>query len=233
MASGINATFRQVGIATGIAGLGAIFQHQIVDPHDRRSLGSRAATAREVLAAAHGQLAQTLSSGSIGRPQHSLGGDRARRRSSTPTASASSTPSRPSPPIAAAIALIGAVRAFALVRSRDFVGAGAPSEAAESEPVIDGRRLADPTASADADNPDTRAPAGAGSADRRGRSLRELTQVEHRPALFGTSRRFRQVAHSPTRRIVGGGLLGRPFRSLAPPTIGAGPRPAPPCGSVR
>ena len=29
MASGINNTFRQVGIATGIAGLGAIFQHQI------------------------------------------------------------------------------------------------------------------------------------------------------------------------------------------------------------
>jgi EmrB/QacA subfamily drug resistance transporter len=29
MASGINSTFRQVGIATGIAGLGAIFQHQV------------------------------------------------------------------------------------------------------------------------------------------------------------------------------------------------------------
>ena len=29
MASGINNTFRQVGIATGIAGLGAIFQHKI------------------------------------------------------------------------------------------------------------------------------------------------------------------------------------------------------------
>ena len=29
MASGINNTFRQVGIATGIAGLGAIFQHDV------------------------------------------------------------------------------------------------------------------------------------------------------------------------------------------------------------
>src|SRR5207237_3550025 len=29
MASGINNTFRQVGVATGIAGLGAVFQHQI------------------------------------------------------------------------------------------------------------------------------------------------------------------------------------------------------------
>ena len=31
MASGINSTFRQVGIATGIAGLGAIFQHQVIE----------------------------------------------------------------------------------------------------------------------------------------------------------------------------------------------------------
>ncbi len=30
MASGINNTFRQVGIATGVAGLGAVFQHQVV-----------------------------------------------------------------------------------------------------------------------------------------------------------------------------------------------------------
>ena len=33
MASGINNTFRQVGIATGVAGLGAVFQHQIIE-HD-------------------------------------------------------------------------------------------------------------------------------------------------------------------------------------------------------
>ena len=30
MASGINATFRQVGIATGVAALGAIFSHHVV-----------------------------------------------------------------------------------------------------------------------------------------------------------------------------------------------------------
>ena len=34
--SGVNATFRQVGIATGIAALGAIFQHQLA-AHARRS----------------------------------------------------------------------------------------------------------------------------------------------------------------------------------------------------
>ena len=38
MASGINSTFRQVGIATGIAGLGAVFQHSVTTlPPPRRS----------------------------------------------------------------------------------------------------------------------------------------------------------------------------------------------------
>ena len=46
MASGINSTFRQVGIATGIAGLGAIFQHLVASSFDRRArtAGSRRAS---------------------------------------------------------------------------------------------------------------------------------------------------------------------------------------------
>jgi len=40
MASGINSTFRQIGIATGIAGLGAIFQHQIAQQVTQRLAGS-------------------------------------------------------------------------------------------------------------------------------------------------------------------------------------------------
>jgi EmrB/QacA subfamily drug resistance transporter len=39
MASGINSTFRQVGIATGIAAWGAIFQHAVADEFSRRSGG--------------------------------------------------------------------------------------------------------------------------------------------------------------------------------------------------
>ena len=31
MACGVNSTFRQVGIATGIAALGSIFSHQVAD----------------------------------------------------------------------------------------------------------------------------------------------------------------------------------------------------------
>ena len=37
MASGINITFRQVGIATGIAGLGALFQQLLDEQGDRRA----------------------------------------------------------------------------------------------------------------------------------------------------------------------------------------------------
>ena len=44
MASGINSTFRQVGIATGIAGLGAIFQHEVLNTTTRSA--RRAAAAR-------------------------------------------------------------------------------------------------------------------------------------------------------------------------------------------
>ncbi|HTY96232.1 MAG TPA: MFS transporter [Solirubrobacteraceae bacterium] len=133
MASGINATFRQVGIATGIAGLGAIFQHQIATS-TTAVLGSGGA-AREVAAAAHGQLAQALSSGSIGGLQHSI----------APAARATLAHAyhvgfveafTVIAAVAGATALIGSVAAFVLVRSRDFVGAGAPSEAAEGEPVM-------------------------------------------------------------------------------------------------
>jgi hypothetical protein len=41
MASGINSTFRQVGIATGIAGLGAVFQHLVASDFLERVPASR------------------------------------------------------------------------------------------------------------------------------------------------------------------------------------------------
>ena len=42
MASGINSTFRQVGIATGIAGLGAVFQHRVTEHTTARAARQRA-----------------------------------------------------------------------------------------------------------------------------------------------------------------------------------------------
>jgi EmrB/QacA subfamily drug resistance transporter len=83
MASGANSTFRQVGIATGIAGLGAVFQHEL----------------------SHGALIhQSHRVAFVGAFTSIL-------------------------EIATAVAFVGAVGAFALVRSRDFVASHPPTGA--------------------------------------------------------------------------------------------------------
>ena len=91
MASGINSTFRQVGIATGIAGLGAIFQHSVTQ-HTTVIAARAADTAQEIAAASHGQLGTLLQSGEVGavakvRPPGGL-----RRAARAPTTWASPTP---------------------------------------------------------------------------------------------------------------------------------------------
>jgi EmrB/QacA subfamily drug resistance transporter len=130
MASGINSTFRQVGIATGIAALGAIFQHSIVanTTSALRADGHEAG----VVAAAHGKLATLLQSGEVLHIERSL----------TPDVRAALYHSYRSgfidafttiALIAAVIALTGAVLAFALVRSRDFIATDYAHEAPETE----------------------------------------------------------------------------------------------------
>ena len=168
MASGINTTFRQVGIATGIAGLGAIFQHEIT----RKTTALRSSPATQ---ADRCSAPRTASSADAARVRRSLPArahalrPQPAPRSVTPTASASPTPSPRSLLIAAAIALVGALLAFVLVRSRDFVtaagGEGAPERApAEVAAGLSARALT--ALAAAARSPDRRAPAGAGSADR-------------------------------------------------------------------
>src|SRR5204863_6340702 len=70
MASGINNTFRQVGIATGIAGLGAVFQHEVAQRTS--SVLAHAASGREVLHSAGGRLSKALVSGEAGVLARSL-----------------------------------------------------------------------------------------------------------------------------------------------------------------
>jgi EmrB/QacA subfamily drug resistance transporter len=122
MASGINSTSRQVGIATGIAGLGAIFQHSVTS-------GTTAALAlsghsHEILAAAHGQLGAILESGEIGRVAGSLsrGAHTALIESYRVGFTGAFTDILI---VAGTLALVGSVLAFALVRSRDFISSGA------------------------------------------------------------------------------------------------------------
>jgi EmrB/QacA subfamily drug resistance transporter len=134
MASGANSTFRQVGIATGIAGLGSVFQSQI----QTKTMDALRATSGGQAVAAHGgaQLQGAI-----------LGGD-VRQVSATLPASARSvlldayhvgfsSTLNSIMIIGAVIALIGSIGAFALVRQRDFVPsvaqqapAGPPADAA-------------------------------------------------------------------------------------------------------
>ncbi|MGH2855222.1 MAG: MFS transporter [Solirubrobacteraceae bacterium] len=134
MASGINNTFRQVGIATGIAGLGAVFEHQVTSA-TTAALAARG-QAHAVLAAAHGHLSTLLQSGAVGHILHTLSPaaraalEHAYRVGFTEALTTILA-------LAAAIAFVGAVLAFALVRSRDFVSSVEPAAdgAPPREPV--------------------------------------------------------------------------------------------------
>src|SRR5207302_10564153 len=70
MASRINNSFRQVGIATGIAGLAAVFQHDVTQ--DTTSALLRSGAGREELLAAHGRLSGALVSGNVSSVARSL-----------------------------------------------------------------------------------------------------------------------------------------------------------------
>ena len=132
MASGINNTFRQVGIATGIAGLGAVFQHEIT-VNTKAALAS-GAPGRQVLGAAHGQLSGALVSGDVSRLTRHL--SPAARAALGHAYRAGFTSAFTSIlMIAAAVALLGALFAFALVRSRDFVASEHTALARDSEPA--------------------------------------------------------------------------------------------------
>jgi hypothetical protein len=124
MASGINSTFRQVGIATGIAALGAIFESQ---------LSSRLAPA----------LAGTPVAGHAHSVAHAVaaGGAQSVLARVPPGQRPAATHAIHSAftgamndilIVASVIALVGAVLALALIRSRDFAtyGAGEPVQAA-------------------------------------------------------------------------------------------------------
>jgi EmrB/QacA subfamily drug resistance transporter len=126
MASGINSTFRQVGIATGVAGLGAVFQHQIAN--NTGSVLASSGAGRLTLSAAHSQLSGALMSGDVSRLARHL--SPAARAALGHAYRVGFTDALTSILIiAASVALAGALLAFALVRSRDFVTSQAPEGA--------------------------------------------------------------------------------------------------------
>lgn len=117
MASGINSTFRQVGIAGGVAGLGAIFQHQVGTRISESVAGTPAAAHSDQLAAAvaSGQTGRALSAipGTVGPDEI----ERLRQIAEGAFVHGLNTLFL----VTAAIAAIGSIGAMILVRQSDFV----------------------------------------------------------------------------------------------------------------
>jgi len=127
MASGINNTFRQVGIATGIAAYGAIFQHEV----SSRTLSTLTKSGQlgAVVRGTHGQLQSTFASGSTGRLAQTLPPPlRNALVGAFHTAFAGAL--NEILLIAAAVALVGAVGGLVLVRRSDFIAADTSAAAA-------------------------------------------------------------------------------------------------------
>src|SRR5437899_1001364 len=119
MASGINNTFRQVGIATGIAALGAIFQSQI--------------TSQVAASAIPQRFVQPFSKAiSSGATQQALDAVPAplRPRAETLAHSAFISGLNTILLVAAFVLFAGAILAFVLVRQQDFVASGPAVEGA-------------------------------------------------------------------------------------------------------
>jgi predicted MFS family arabinose efflux permease len=112
MASGINNTFRQVGIATGIAALGAIFQSQIASHLESDGVSPRVA----------GKLGQAIASGASPqfRAGHNIDLDHSAFISGLNTILL----------VSAFVLFAGAILAFVLVRQQDFVESSAEAVAA-------------------------------------------------------------------------------------------------------
>jgi hypothetical protein len=122
MASGINNTFRQVGIATGIAALGAIFQSRIA---------SHLASAGVPPQYVH-PFSQAISSGAhLSLPAGQTGTHLSVTRLNALGHSAFISGLNEILLVAAFVLFAGAVLAFLLVRRQDFVASG-PAVAAET-----------------------------------------------------------------------------------------------------
>ena len=132
MASGINNTFRQVGIATGVAALGAIFQSHIHGASPRRSPGRPPQVVD--------RLAQAAASGSIGRALGNLP-----PQAREPVAGAARGAFVDGLDrlflISAALAFLGAILAVALVRGEDFEQHGEPPDEETPERGRDRERV--------------------------------------------------------------------------------------------
>jgi len=122
MAAGTNSTFRQVGIATGIAALGAIFASQI----QQKTQAALHATAigHQVAARGGSALDQALQAGAVRQAAQAIGYGPARSALLTAYRVAFSSTLNELLVIGAVVAFVGSVASFVLVRQKDFVPSG-------------------------------------------------------------------------------------------------------------
>jgi EmrB/QacA subfamily drug resistance transporter len=120
MASGINSTFRQVGIATGIALLGTLFSSAV------RSDVLTSVSAVPGLSGRAGQVSAAIQSGEIGQFIGRLPAT-ARQSVAVITRSAFTSGLDRILLIAAILALVAGVVCLVAIRTRDFVGQGGPT----------------------------------------------------------------------------------------------------------
>jgi len=124
MASGINNTFRQVGIATGIAVLGAIFESALATKVAPQLSGAAAGRAT--------QISHAVAAGGAEKVLAAVPPDQ-RARAATGIHGAFASSLNEILLVAGVVALIGAVLALILVRGSDFARYGAPER--EPEPA--------------------------------------------------------------------------------------------------
>ncbi len=139
MSSGAASTFRQVGIATGIAGLGAIFVHQI-GPAVRSSLETTP-VGRAVVTHGGSQLGQALATGGVRQAADALPVAAARQTLLAAYQAGFVSTFDHLMAISTVIAFVGAVGCLFLVRQKDFVpshGAGDWKPAADGSDGSDG-----------------------------------------------------------------------------------------------
>jgi predicted MFS family arabinose efflux permease len=134
MASGANNTFRQVGIATGIAGLGAVFQSQI---QQKTIAGLNAtSTGRSVLAHGGAALKGAITGGGVREASAAIPVVSARNALLHAYQVAFASTFDHLMVIGVVVAALGSIGAFALVRQRDFVPSyAAHPDGASEEPT--------------------------------------------------------------------------------------------------
>jgi hypothetical protein len=142
MASGANSTFRQVGIATGIAGLGAVFQSQIV--HRTVATLSATSTGRLITSRGGSRLDLAITAGQVQTVARSSQLPHAARAALLDAYRVGfSATFNELMVIGGVVALVGAVLSYGLVRQRDFVASGIAAaqparrlQGVEPQPVV-------------------------------------------------------------------------------------------------